>query len=315
MDERPAHVSRRHLLEASAFVAVGAAGSALVGAPAATADVRTERRSPAETIDGRVAGIVRLGADVIAVGHDRSGRGVAWRRGASGRWDIVAAFADAEPTAVTAYAGGMLAVGARAGSAAAWLSADGVSWRSVLLDATGALSGVAAAGGTVLAVGQHADGETTEGAGALVIRSTDGQRWERVVVQGLPDDEVSGLTTITWYAGRWVAASHAVAGCALWQSDDGVRWQPAAAPAEAGVVITGLTAVGAQLAAVGSTIADTQPCLWIRRAGRWHAVPTVRRHGAAENGVLQHAVPLGTDALLLVGTRGDRSVTVVADKL
>lgn len=302
-------LSRRRLLEASTLVSVGFVGTGLVGGPAGAAEAL-------EVPAGRIAGIARLGDGLVAIGQSSSGTAAAWVRAASGSWQQVAARfgAGAVPAAVTAYGDGLLAVGALAGRTAAWSSGDGVSWRPILADGpAGLLSGVAASGPDAIAVGHRSDGETAEGAGALVLRSGNGRSWDPVDNVGPPSGSESGLSAVTAYGGRWVAASHTVAGAALWQSVDGVVWSPAAAPAEAGVVISGLTTVSGALVAVGSTIADTQPRLWVRRGGGWSEVRSVR-HGAAAAGVLHEAVPLG-GSILLVGAREGRSVTVASDEI
>lgn len=318
--ERP--LSRRRLLETSAVVSVGLASAGLMGGPAAAAvragvDSADALDIPAIT-DARVTGIARFGDGLVAVGQVPSGAGAAWVRAGGAAWQrVVGGFgADALPLAVAAYGDRLLAVGASAGRAAGWASRDGAAWRPILADGpAGVLSGVAVAGTDAVAVGQRSDGETAEGAGALVLRSADGSTWDSVDDFGLPDGSESGLTAVTSDRGRWVAASHTVGGAALWQSTDGVAWSPASGPADAGVVISGLTTVDGSLVAVGSTIADTQPRLWIRRDGAWSEVLSIRA-GAAANGVLQGAVPLGSDgSILLLGAREGRSVTVATDEL
>lgn len=314
----PPRPSRRSMLGRSALVTVGVAGAGVFGGSArATVRPNLGVDDASATVDGRIAGVAGRGDRLVAVGRDASGAGAAWVRRAAGPWRSVGAGfgTGAVPAGIAAYGGELLAVGSVDGAAATWASPDGSAWQPALADGPpGVLCGVTAAGGLVLAVGQAGDGETGEGAGALVLRSSDGRRWTTAATRGLPNGSETGLTAVAFYRGRWVTASHSIDGARLWQSSDGLDWRPAAAPARPGVVISGLGVAAGELVAVGSTIADTQPRLWVRRDGAWRDVVSVRR-GAVASGVLDDVVTTDSDgSVLLIGTRAGQSVTVASDE-
>ena len=329
-------LSRRRLLVTSAVAGAGLATFAAGADPALASGAVSP--TPRGALAGvTLAGVTLTGAawrgeTLLAVGRTRTGRSGVWTRTAGQPWrkartaDTFAdTFADADLAGVTAARGRLIAVGSRRTGAdvvpAAWVSTDGMTWRAATLpNAGGVLTGVAASATSFLAVGARSDGETAEGAGALVLASTDGASWTRVRTHGLPVAAESALTAVVHHRGRWLVAGALVAGAGLWGSVDGVTWRAEPSPAAAGAVVSALAVHRDDLVAAGTTIAGTAPRLWRRqRKGPWvdvtaAAVPA----GIAAGGVLHAVVPAGGSdhhgSMLLLGARGDRALaTVTAD--
>ena len=177
--------------------------------------------------------------------------------------------------AVTATAGGFVAVGAHGPLPAAWITADGRAWSLTDLPlpagaTAAALQHVAAAGRTVVATGvaRVAGGQVPFSA-----RSADGGRtWtetELPVPAGTAEVSAVAATaggfTVTGTFGATAGERDVV----VWTSRDGTTWQ-ASTPTGPGLAtpgvqaITGLAVTGRTLTGVGftATPAGEQPTIW-----------------------------------------------------
>ena len=253
------------------------------------------------------------GDRLVAVGRLDDGDAACWVHDLRGWRRVEARGLDgASLRAVTGHGAVLVAVGTHSsGEASVWTSAGGEAWRRVAVG-VGVLTGVAAAGSTLLAVGARADGETAEGAGALVLRSTDARTWVPLDSSGLPNGSETGLSAVARHAGRWVAAGYDVGGAVLWESADAVAWGATSAPVRAGAVVAALRPHGERLVAVTSAVTDAGPRVWSSGASRRWTESAVDAESAA--GAVGHdVVPLDADdgrSLLLVGAVRGQALTV-----
>ena len=177
--------------------------------------------------------------------------------------------------AVTATAGGFVAVGAHGGLPAAWITPDGKTWAEADLPlpagATGAaLQHVAANGRTVVAAGVA---QTAAGQVPFAARSADdGRGWtETALPVPAGTAQVSALAAAGggFTATGTFGAAPGDRDVVVWTSSNGATWQ-AATPTGLGLAapgiqaITGLAVSGRTLTGVGftATPAAEQPTLW-----------------------------------------------------
>jgi hypothetical protein len=152
--------------------------------------------------------------------------------------------------AVTASAGGFIAVGSHGAGQAIWISSDGKQWNPVGVNLpsgahSATLTSVAASGDRVVAAG-YAD--TRAGDVPVVVVSVDGgARWRQLVLTA-PDGlgVITALTaTPNGFTAAGLAGGHGSVRTVSWTSQDGLTWSRPIQTTDS--EITALTAVGASV--------------------------------------------------------------------
>ncbi len=216
-----------------------------------------------------------------------------------------------------------------AANAAAWTSADGHSWARATVDgATGnTMDHVVATDMGYVAVGTagysfHAGMQ----GGTAIWTSIDGRRWSRLGVAGEPPHGVL-LGAPVRALGRWFAAAERsfpvdvtappppATVASIWQSKDGVHWDPLASGPPPGTVAA-LAWDGTTLAAAGNRqIGDaTTPWSWTTPdAATWTEAPLPLPEPAGANGApVAMGIVAGPTGFTALGTTQSDTPGLVA---
>lgn len=195
-----------------------------------------------------------------------------------------------------------------------WWTSDRANWTAQTITAAGAdhaqLISVSCNSDLLVAVGSTLDDDGAQGAGGLVLTSTDGATWKRGEVAGSEFPEGS-FTGVAVAGDTWFATSTDLDGGAIWSSADGHRWAalPASRRRFRGVSLQGIGVRDRQLILAGTELADHRQRYFASTDGgrSWQSSrpgPRGLHHG---NTTLNDLTVVAGD-VVVVGTRDGHAV-------
>jgi hypothetical protein len=199
-----------------------------------------------------------------------------------------------------------------------WWTRDGERWAGRMLDDVdethAQLVSVSCGSAELVAVGSTLDADGVQGAGALVLTSSDhGRTWRRGEVARADATLAEGsLTGVARAGGRWLAISSDMEGGAVWTSDDGLRWSsiPASASQFRGITLQGLDVWRRYVFVAGTTLATQRPGYFVSDDGcrSWRRLQPGPRALIGDD-VTVNDLTVVPDGMVVVGTH--RGVPII----
>lgn len=154
-----------------------------------------------------------------------------------------------------------------------WWTTDCARWSGQTLDDVvgphAHLIAIACNGGRLVAVGSTLDEDGAQGAGGLVLTSTNGRTWRRGALDAGPTFVEGSFTAVAAAHDRWFATSVDIEGGTVWTSLDGRRWSPVPTSSAVfrGVTLQGIGIDRDRVVVAGTPLIDPRPRYFVSRDG------------------------------------------------